>query len=202
LNRGAISASDGNCTDELASSVCRSSSNPSSTTGAPLSPDVDATKKSPKTAGGVIRLGGRGPFHAFSLTTGLGSRSPVGEEDAGRRPNSRKEDLGGEKDLALAADAFDVEACFSQILDSSVGKPIRVQKSASSSSPLRPVAKSGGGTRDSSTRPCQATSSAIDNSSSPPEISPRRPKREPDPVKPADDRPAGVFPWPIGCRIM
>jgi hypothetical protein len=114
-------------TDEVASSAgvpisCRPTSIHSSAAGeAPLSPDDDATKKSPKTAGGVTRLGGRGPFHVFSRIGGLGIRSPVGDEDAGRRPSSRTEDLGGEEDLALDADGLDSEACFSQTLDSADG---------------------------------------------------------------------------------
>jgi hypothetical protein len=127
LKRGVISAAAENCTGEVASSAgvpisCRPTSIHSSAAGeAPLSPDDDATKKSPKTAGGVTRLGGKGPFQAFSRTEDLVNRSPVGDEDAGRRPSSRTEDLGGEEDLALNAADLDAEACFSQTLDSADG---------------------------------------------------------------------------------
>jgi hypothetical protein len=77
--------------------------------------------------------------------------------------------------------ALPAEAFFSQTLDASVGKPILVQKSVRSSSPLRPTAFAGGDTRGSSASPCQATSSANGTSSSPSETSQSAPKREPDP---------------------
>jgi hypothetical protein len=40
----------------------------------PVSPEG---KKSTSTAGGVIRLGGSGPFHAFNFTACLGKRKPA-----------------------------------------------------------------------------------------------------------------------------
>jgi hypothetical protein len=129
-----IAAVASSCTGEHAASAsipgpCLLTSIHSSTIGgSPLPPDVDATKKSASTAGGVTLLGGRGPFHAFSRNAGLDIRSPVGEEDIGRRPTSRKEDLGGEEDLALDTDDLVTADFFSQALDSVVGKPILVQQ--------------------------------------------------------------------------
>jgi hypothetical protein len=123
-----------NSSDELTASVCFTvccrliSIHSSTTGGSPFPPDVDSTKKSASTAGGVTLLGGRGPFHAFSRNEGLDIRSPVGEEDIGRRPTSRKEDLGGEEDLALDTDDLVTADFFSQALDSVVGKPILVQQ--------------------------------------------------------------------------
>jgi hypothetical protein len=72
------------------------STHSSTTGGSPLAPIVDETMKSGRTAGGVILLDGRGPFHAFSRIDGLGKHTPGGEEDAGLRPTSRLEVLGGD----------------------------------------------------------------------------------------------------------
>jgi hypothetical protein len=188
LNRGVIHAPISSSSDELVAIACF----PDSWRPASL------MKKSASTAGGVTLLGGSGPFHAFRRHGGLDRRSPVGDDDAGRRLTSRQADLGGDDDLALGVAVLAARVFFSQTLDASVGKPILVQKSVRSSSPLRPL--SGGDTRGSSASPCQATSSANGTSSSPSENSHRAPKREPD-LGEKGAWPAGDLPDPIGGRI-
>jgi hypothetical protein len=59
-----------------------------------------ASMKSARTAGGVIRLGGRGPFHALSFICGLGNRKTGDEDDAGLPPLATFSALAGDEDLA------------------------------------------------------------------------------------------------------
>jgi hypothetical protein len=101
--------------------------------------DEAAGKKSPKTGAGVTRRRGRGPRQGLIL----GMRAiliPTGEEDAALvcAPLTLKRDEG-DKDRARSDDlqeegltSGDVD--LGQTLDALVGKPILVQKSASTSS--------------------------------------------------------------------
>jgi hypothetical protein len=75
------------------------------------------TKKSARIAGGVILLGGRGPFHAFNLS-GLGIRSPGSEEDAGLAPSDGLAVLDADEDLARSTLGGAAAAFLSHDLDS------------------------------------------------------------------------------------
>jgi hypothetical protein len=99
----------------------------------PPDPTFALTRKSARIAGGVTLLGGRGPFHAFNFSGGLGIRSPGGEEDTGLAPTDGVADLVGDEDLARCTFGAIAAAFFSHDLDSAVGNPNLDQKSSSRS---------------------------------------------------------------------
>jgi hypothetical protein len=116
-----------------------------------------ASTKSAKTAGGVIRLGGRGPRHTFILTDGLGRRKTGGEEETGLPLHDILSVRVGDDERARSGTA----AVFrSQDLDSTVGYPMLTQKFFSRSSSSWSLPSPRGNTRGTSSRPDQATSSA------------------------------------------
>jgi hypothetical protein len=125
------------------------------------SPTLALTKKSPKIAGGVIRLEGRGPFQALIRTDPLGIRSPGGELESGLA------DLdGGDADLALVTAGADDGGRRSHDLASASGKPILPQKSSNSAARSRSPIGAIGKTLGKSSRPSHATSSVMEISSS------------------------------------
>jgi hypothetical protein len=104
------------------------------------SPTLALTKKSPKIAGGVFRLGGSGPFLALIRTGPLGIRNPGGELE-----NALADLDGGDADLALDTPGADDGVRRSHDLAAASGKPILPQNSSKSTarsrSPIRPIGR-------------------------------------------------------------
>jgi hypothetical protein len=171
---------------------------------------IAASTKSAKTAGGVIRLGGRGPFHAF-LTDGLGRRNTGGEDEVGLPLHGIFSVRVGDDERARSTFKGAAAAFLSHDLDSAVGYPMLTQKFFSRSPSPWSLPSPRGNTRGTSSRQDHATSSAMEISPSPSssDAAPRRSKREPDPGDPNGGRAirlrrevAGVSAVAVTSRIV
>jgi hypothetical protein len=94
-------AASGTGEGELPAIATTSTPAPSTSRTARPAPALALTKKSPKIVGGVVRLDGRGPFHALSRTGCLGILKPGGEVESVLPGVFKLSTRGGDSDLAL-----------------------------------------------------------------------------------------------------
>jgi hypothetical protein len=88
-----------------------------------FAPFLAASRKSPKTTGGVILLEGRGPFHPLICTDCLGSLNPGGELEIAR-PSHAGSTHEGEAERALGSVTANGETRRSHGLAAAPGNPI------------------------------------------------------------------------------